>query len=64
MVWDDAAGDEPTIDLAPHPTDADLTQILMNGEAVADVDTDDDIALTDIALIAQSLAKTGVIANV
>jgi Ca2+-binding RTX toxin-like protein len=64
LVWDDAAGDEPTIDLAPHPTDPDLTQIIMNGEAVADVDADSDIALTDIALIAQSLAKTGVIVNV
>ena len=64
LVWDNAAGDEPTIDLAPHPTVADLTQILMNSKAVADVDTDSDIALTDIALIAKSLAKTGIIANV
>ena len=48
----------------PHPTVADLTQILMNSKAVADVDTDSDIALTDIALIAKSLAKTGIIANV
>jgi hypothetical protein len=64
LIWDDAAGDEPTIDLAPHPTDTDLTQILMDGEAVADVDADSHIVLTDIALIPQSLAQTGVIANV
>ena len=64
LVWDDADGEEPTVDLQPNPTNPDLIQILMNGTAVADVDAGSDIELSDIVLIAQSLAQTGVIANV
>jgi hypothetical protein len=64
LVWDDANGEEPTVDLQPNPTNPNLIQILMNGTAVADVDAGSDIELSDIVLIAQSLAQTGVIANV
>lgn len=64
LVWDDAAGDEPTVGLQINPTNPDLIQILMNGTAVADLDAGSDIELSDIVLIAQSLAQTGFIANV
>jgi hypothetical protein len=64
LVWDDAAGDEPKVDLQINPTNPDLMQILMNGTAIADVDAGSDIELSDIVLVAQSIAQTGVIANV
>jgi Ca2+-binding RTX toxin-like protein len=64
LVWDDAAGDEPKVDLQINPINPDLMQILMNGTAVADVDGGSDIELSDIVLVAQSIAQTGVIANV
>jgi Ca2+-binding RTX toxin-like protein len=64
LIWDDAVGEEPTVDLQINPDYPDLIQILMDGEAVADVDSNSGIVLSDIALVAQSLADTGVFAKV
>jgi Ca2+-binding RTX toxin-like protein len=64
VVWDDAAGEEPGVELQLHPDDPGLIQILLDGTAVADLDSASGIELEDIALVAQSLAQTGLIANI
>lgn len=61
LVWDDAQGDEPEIALEADPEDDSLIQVLMDGVAVATLDADSELDISDIALIPQSVAaSTGI----
>jgi Ca2+-binding RTX toxin-like protein len=63
LIWDDAEGDEPVVELAVDEQDAATLNVMMNGVTVATVDSEIGFDISDVALLPLSLVASSGLAG-